>query len=88
MAEGNEVSIRVISQQGHCEYGHRVGDRWVVGNTTPQGLCTWAYNSLYPALTVLMYGGTFPWETDPDACTVACPDPANPVVFELRRLSE
>lgn len=88
MAEGREVRVKVVSQRGHCEYGHREGDEWVVGDTTPAGLCTWAFNSLYPALSVLMYGGAFPWESDPDACTVCCPDPANPVVFELRRLPE
>ena len=88
MAEGYEVSIRVVSQQGHCAYGHKVGDEWLVGDTTPAGICTWAFNSLYPALSVLMYGGAFPWESDPDATTIACPDAANPVVFELKRLRE
>jgi uncharacterized repeat protein (TIGR04076 family) len=35
-----------------------------------------------------MFGGSFPWEKDPDVTTVACPDPDNPVVFELRRLRQ
>ena len=33
----------------------------------------------------LSEGGAFPWEKDKDKATVACPDPENPVVFELRR---
>jgi len=35
-----------------------------------------------------MYGGAFPWESDPDVARAACPDADNPVVFELRRLRE
>lgn len=35
---------------------------------------------------VLQFGGSFPWEHDPNKATVVCPDPANPVVFELRRV--
>ncbi|GAG37096.1 unnamed protein product, partial [marine sediment metagenome] len=38
-----------------------------------------------PSAQVLQFGGSFPWEDDPNRTTVACPDPANPVVFELRR---
>jgi uncharacterized repeat protein (TIGR04076 family) len=32
---------------------------------------------------VLQYGGSFPWEK-PGRAVVACPDPSNPVIFELR----
>ncbi len=80
------VRIKVVSQKGTCEAGHRVGDEWLVGEKTPEGLCIFAFGSLLPALTPLMYGGSFPWESDPDMTTAACPDPDNPVVFELRRL--
>jgi len=88
MAESYKVSIRVVSQKGTCEAGHKVGDRWVVDEKTPEGLCLFAFSSLLPFLQVLMFGGSFPWESDPDVTTVACPDPANPVVFELRRLRD
>ena len=40
MAEGCKVSVKVVSQQGRCTYGHKVGDEWVVGDKTPEGLCT------------------------------------------------
>jgi uncharacterized repeat protein (TIGR04076 family) len=77
-----------ISQKGNCEAGHRVGDEWLVGEKTPEGLCIFALSSLLPFITPLMYGGSFPWEKDPDMTTVACPDGQNPVVFELCRLHE
>jgi len=88
MAEHYKVSIKVVSQKGTCALGHRVGDQWIVDWKTPEGICLSAFNSLFPSLAALMFGGSFPWESDPDVTTVACPDAANPVVFELRRLHE
>ena len=86
MAEYNSISVRVISQKGTCDAGHRVGDEWVIEDKTPEGICAFAFTSLFHLLTPLMFGGAFPWEDDSDVTTVAYPDPANPVVFELRRL--
>jgi len=88
MAERYKVSIRVVSQKGTCDEGHQVGDQWIADGKTPEGICLGAFSSLSHSLDVLMYGGALPWEADPDIATVACPDPANPVVFELRRLRE
>jgi len=81
-----EVVARVISQKGTCEAGHKVGDEFVIGEKTPPGVCAWAYYALFPFAEVLQFGGTFPWENDPDRTTVACPDAGNPVVFELKRI--
>jgi len=81
-----EVVARVISQKGSCEAGHKVGDEFVIGEKTPPGVCSWAYYVLFPFAEVLQFGGTFPWENDPDRTTVACPDAGNPVVFELKRI--
>lgn len=88
MAESYNVSIKVISQKGSCEAGHKVGDQWLVGEKTPEGMCIFAFSSLFPCITPLMFGGAFPWEKDPDKTTVACPDSENPVVFELRRVRD
>jgi uncharacterized repeat protein (TIGR04076 family) len=90
MAENEfyEVSVRVISQKGTCEAGHKVGDEFRVVDKTPAGICPWAFYSLFPFLSALAFGGSFPWEKDKDTATVACPDPTNPVVFELRRIRQ
>jgi uncharacterized repeat protein (TIGR04076 family) len=82
----SEVIAKVISQKGTCAAGHKVGDEFTIGEKTPPGLCAWAFHSLFPFVSVLQFGGSFPWEEDPDKTTVACPDAGNPVVFELRRL--
>ena len=81
----SEVIAEVISQKGTCAAGHRVGDKFIIGQKTPAGLCSWAFSSLFPFAEVLEFGGSFPWEKDPNKATVACPDPENPVVFEVRR---
>ena len=86
MAERYEVLVRVISQKGTCAFEHKVGEEWVIKGKTPEGICLPAFSALYPSARVLMFGGSFPWESDPDVATVACPDAENPVVFELRRL--
>jgi uncharacterized repeat protein (TIGR04076 family) len=88
MAQSYKVRVKVVSQKGSCEAGHKVGDEWLVGEKTPEGLCIFAFSALMPFITPLMYGGSFPWEKDPDMTTVACPDGQNPVVFELRRLRD
>ena len=82
-----ELTVRIISQKGTCAAGHKVGDEFVIGQETPPGLCPWAFHSLFPAIAVLQFGGSFPWESEPDRATAACPDAENPVVFELQRSS-
>ena len=86
MADRYDVLVKVISQEGFCANGHKVGDEWVVGGKTPEGICLAAFNSLYPNARVLMFGGVFPKKPDPDIATATCPDGKNPVTFEMRRL--
>ncbi len=83
-----EIIARVVSQKGTCAAGHKVGDEFVMARTVSGGVCAWALAVLIPFAAVLQYGGSFPWETDPDKTVVACPDPENPVIFELRRESD
>ena len=84
-AQPYKVVAKVISQKGTCVAGHKVGDEFVIGDTTSSGLCSWAFYTLFPFASVLQYGGIFPWEGNTDKSIVACPDPGNPVVFELKR---
>jgi uncharacterized repeat protein (TIGR04076 family) len=81
-----EVSATVISQKGTCSLGHKVGDEFRITDKTPPSMCAWAFYTLFPFISTLQFGGSFPWEEDKDKATVACPDSANPVVFELKRL--
>lgn len=87
MAKEYKVVVKVISQKGTCDAGHKVGDQWVIdGENAPTGICLYALYSLFPFVPAMSFGAELPWEEDPNVTTIACPDPANPVVFELRRV--
>ena len=82
-----KIIVRVISQKGSCEAGHKVGDEFLIDPVKTQaGICPWALYTLFPFAECLQFGATFPWENDPEKARVACPDPDNPVIFELRRV--
>ena len=81
-----KIIAKVISQKGTCGAGHKVGDEFAIGQTTPDGMCSWAFYTLFPFAESLQFGGAFPWEKDPTKAKVACPDADNPVVFELRKV--
>jgi len=83
-----KTSIKVISQKGFCGALHKEGDSWEVDLHTPGGMCLSAWNTIYPVLNVMKFGGTFPWHENSDVETVACPDEKNPVVFEIRKYAE
>jgi uncharacterized repeat protein (TIGR04076 family) len=86
MAGTYDIEVTVVSQKGTCGEGYRVGDSWVIGSRTPEGICMHAFGALLPIQRVLRYGGEFPWEKDKDVTLVACPDAENPVVFRLKRI--
>ena len=82
-----DVEIRVAEQQGVCPVGFKVGDTFLVKEgLSPSGMCMTAMSALLPAITVLMVGGSFPWESDSESTKRGCQDYKNPVVFEVRRL--
>jgi uncharacterized repeat protein (TIGR04076 family) len=41
---------------------------------------------LLPKVYAMRYGVKFPWTENKDVIYNACPDPENPVVFEIRRI--
>ena len=88
MAEVYDVSVKVISQKGECVAQHKVGDEWVVRKDDLRSpkLCIDASNAAHPYVLALMFGVVFPFGDDPDVVRVACPDPDNPLILELRRL--
>jgi uncharacterized repeat protein (TIGR04076 family) len=89
MADNYKIKIKVISQNGSCAAGHKVGDEWVIpAGKTPEGICLPVFALLYPSIRTLTYGGEFPWETDKDATTACCSDAVNPVVFEIKRIKK
>jgi uncharacterized repeat protein (TIGR04076 family) len=83
---GATVTVEVISQQGLCAAGHKVGDVVVFDGLHVQGkLCLSALYSMLPKVFAMRYGAQFSWLEDKDVSTHACPDALNPVVFQIRR---
>jgi len=80
-----EVVIKLISNNSPCHYGHKIGDEWVFNYVTPPGMCGLAFNALYPIALAMLYGGSFPWQQDPNVATISCPDVEVQNIFELRR---
>jgi len=82
------VRAKVISVKGECGI-HKVGDACAFTTEGVQGkVCIHAMYSMLPKIFAMMYGATFPWLKDPDVASHACPDAANPVVFEITRIYE
>lgn len=76
--------VKEIQGTGHCGYGHTVGQTFA----WPQDMgkiCPWVVYGLFPAITTLEYGGSFPWGSDPNRVSFCCLDPASPVVMEIIR---
>jgi uncharacterized repeat protein (TIGR04076 family) len=81
-----EVTARVQSVAGFCAAAHKIGDEWKLGHETPQGICIWAWTAIFPFVSIFRYGGSLPWKEGPSMVTIACPDPKNRVVFEIRKV--
>ncbi|MGC8872874.1 MAG: TIGR04076 family protein [Chloroflexia bacterium] len=83
------IVARVKEVRGQCAFGHQVGDEILFDGESVKGrVCLSALYSFLPKVFAMRYGAQFPWLTDPDVALHACPDPANPVVFEIVRLRE
>ena len=80
-----EVIIKLIGNKSPCHSGHKVGQEWVFDFVPQQGLCAFAFNSLFPFAVAMKTGGTFPWQLNPDVVTICCPDGDVSNLFELRR---
>jgi uncharacterized repeat protein (TIGR04076 family) len=79
------ITVKVISVKGECGI-HKTGDSCSFTETGVQGrICIHAMYSMLPKAFAMMYGARFPWLQNPDTATHACPDAANPVVFEIAR---
>ena len=88
MSEWYQVKAKVISQKGTCSAGHKVGDEFIIGILCRLECVPGHSIPLFPFVSALQSGGSFPWEKDPDKTTVACPDAESPVVFELTQNKE
>ena len=85
--KGIIIEVTEIRGGGRCSYGLKVGDRFEAREEGAD-FCVWAHQALFPFITALKFGGTLPWEEDPDFAFACCPDPHNTVVFKLTRKAD
>ncbi len=52
----HKVVAKVISQTGRCGAEHKVGDEWVLGSKTPEGICNSAYLAMNSKAFLLRSG--------------------------------
>ena len=82
------VTAKVISVKGECGV-HKAGDVCAFTAEGVQGkVCIHAMYSMLPKVFAMLYGAKFPWLQNPDVASHACPDGANPVIFEITRIYE
>lgn len=87
MAEPYKIQVTLKSiTKGECPMGFKPGDTWVLEGKTPDGMCTSAYQAIFPAYRILRFGGEQPWDEDKDVTYVSCPDHERVSVYEVRRL--
>jgi uncharacterized repeat protein (TIGR04076 family) len=85
-----KVKATVISQEGHCEAGHKVGDTIIFDWSKHEidgRLCLHALYSAFPKIYALAHGANVAFATSEDGSKVArhaCPDGYNPVILELK----
>jgi len=75
---------KIISVKGQCNAGHKAGDKLQVGCWDTGGLCGFFYHDIFPNLTVMQFGGEFPWGSA-DELVLECPDRENAVTIKLNR---
>ena len=74
----------ILSVKGDCSAGHRTGDVLKLGCWDPGGLCGFFYHDIFPALSLMQFGGKYPWN-EKDEMTLECPDKANAVTIRIRK---
>ncbi len=85
------IKVMEIRGSGKCSAGLKVGDKFEIdknGQPVPANFCGWAFNTLWPFITSMRYGGILPWEKDPNKAYISCPDPDSTVIFEISRVED
>lgn len=83
--QGYNVKIKLIDHLQPCHCGHQIGDEWTFDYMTIPGMCSLAWNAIYPVVLAFRFGATFPWQEKPDTIIMSCPDAEVNNVFEISR---
>ena len=87
---GYKVIGTIKSVKGHCNAGHKVGDKFEISSRNTAGLCGWFYYDIFPNLVLLQFGGD-PWGDGvrvEKGILARCSDIDNEVTIELKRIKQ
>jgi len=56
-----KIIATVIKMDGICNAGHKIGDTFELSTHKTGGLCGFFYHEMFPRLSVIQYGGRYPW---------------------------
>jgi uncharacterized repeat protein (TIGR04076 family) len=65
------------------------GQKFIVEHplAQPEGFCDWAWTDIKRDVTVVAFGGNFPWLKNEGTMITSCTDGLRPVVFLLERIA-
>jgi uncharacterized repeat protein (TIGR04076 family) len=52
----------------------------------PSDFCSWAWHDIHREISILRFGGNFPWMKKPGIVYSCCTDGLRPVIFKLERV--
>jgi len=85
-----DVEVTVKSVKGFCEFGNVPGQKvYFDGRTIKGDVCIHALGVLFPFIYAMRHGanlGIYKKERLGESINIACPDPTNQTVFEVRRI--
>ena len=84
---GYRIQAEVTAIKGTCSWGHAVGQKMEISCHDTAGTCGMLFHEMFPTLSVLQFGGKYPWGEE-GVAQVECPDRYNAVTLLLRRVSE
>jgi len=83
---------RINSVNGECTAGHKVGEEFDLTLHSADGtmrrappICGFFYDTIFPYLTTMQFGGEFPWEKEKERFLVGCPENYK-VVMVIKRV--
>ena len=81
---GCKIIATITDMKGKCNAGHEIGDQFQLSCHNPDGLCGFFYNDIFPRLSVMQFGGRYPWwAEDQTTFEFECPDKKNLVTLRL-----
>ncbi|MGB9778683.1 MAG: TIGR04076 family protein [Candidatus Bathyarchaeia archaeon] len=93
--KGCKLIGKIVKVEGECSAGHHVGEEYDLTLYSEEAnkslrapnICSFFYDSIFPYLVALQFGGVFPWKENKDTFTSSCPD-RQKVVIEIKRVKK